>query len=53
MVLDDNEEGIYEEKALLKNNRWDVYIRGKCNQLRVGILWKFQVMTGRSWFEMS
>ena len=29
MVLDENEAGRYDKKALIHDKKWDVYMRGK------------------------
>ena len=50
VVLGGNYVGVEYQKAILHTNRWDVYMNNKRRLLRVGILLKFQVMMGRSFF---
>ena len=50
MVLEDNYEGVDNEKSLLHAKRWDVYMNNKNRLLRVVIMWKCQVLMGTCLF---
>ena len=50
MVLEDNYGEVVNEKALLHDKGWDVYMSKKKRLLRVVILWKCQVLMGASLF---
>ena len=49
MVFEDNDGGMDNQKSILHAKMWDVYIKDTF-LLRVGILWKYQVLKGRRFF---